>query len=170
MKTHHFNYHHCCFFWFFAVATSNSTFAETISYEKLLEDLRICAIIDNQHSRIQCYDNLAQSITIGDSANQKFPNEKSESGQKIIDFGIARIEPNPNNGEALVDKVVAVHEYAPNKKLIKLSSGQVWKQMLAQRFNIAKQETVRIYKKGSRESFILSVEGRNTSIQVERIQ
>ena len=61
-------------------------------------------------------------------------------------------------------------EYVPNRYLITLENGQVWRQMVGEKYELRVGHNVRIYPSRWGKSFRLSVEGFKGFIQVERVR
>lgn len=63
-----------------------------------------------------------------------------------------------------------LREYIPGRYLITLENGQVWRQMVAERYRLRVGHNVRIYPSRWGKSFRLSAEGLKGFIQVERVR
>ena len=61
-------------------------------------------------------------------------------------------------------------EYVPNRYLITLENGQVWRQMVGEKYELRVGNNVSIYPSRWGKSFRLSVEGFKGFIQVERVR
>lgn len=167
MKKNYLNIQKTCVYVVNILALSFSTVVNADSYTELTSDLHSCSQIGQKLKRVACYDEIAENHTLDKSVK---PKEIKSTSSEVTDFGIAKIESTLKGEPALIDEVVEIKEYSPNKRLITLSSGQVWKQMLSGRFLVREKDSIKIYKKGGRKNYTLSVEGRKASIQVERIR
>jgi len=63
-----------------------------------------------------------------------------------------------------------LREYVPGRYLITLENGQVWRQVVAERYRLEVGDKVRIYPSRWGKSFRLSAEGLKGFIQVERVR
>ncbi len=91
---------------------------------------------------------------------------------RIAAFGNASkasIETGKGGQEMLVDTVTAVKNHQQNILQITLSSGQVWRQMIAQRFLLLEGDKIHIVPSPFGNTFRLTVEGRSGFIQVEKL-
>lgn len=136
-------------------------------------DLRACSAIKKIAERVSCYDELAEiqasksEPTLNANAATTLENN---SNLETNQFGLEKKEIKSQSSEELIARVVESKEISPNKRLITLANGQVWRQMLAENFLIRPNDSVRIYKKSSKRYFRLSVEGRSKFIQVQRVK
>lgn len=88
----------------------------------------------------------------------------------VAEFGqpAARVEPDADGAETLVDRVVEARRVEPTKWLLTLQSGQRWRQSVGKSYVIRPGDTVRISPSAWGSDFRLSVEGRRGYIQVTR--
>ena len=83
------------------------------------------------------------------------PPEKQEDEKELVE---------------LHSTVSELKEYVPNRYLITLENGQVWRQMVGGKYELRVGHNVRIYPSRWGKSFRLSVEGFKGFIQVERVR
>jgi hypothetical protein len=95
---------------------------------------------------------------------------RSEEPVTTENFGqqTARIEADAEGEAALVATVTAIDEVEPNKMLITLANGQVWRQSIGKSFLLRENDTVRIVRSPWGESFRLQKDGKPGYIQVLR--
>jgi hypothetical protein len=88
--------------------------------------------------------------------NFGFPPEKRDDEEDIVE---------------LHSTIKELKEIRPYSYLITLENGQIWRQMVAERYRLRVGHNVRIYPtRWSKKSFRLSAEGLKGSIQVERVR
>jgi hypothetical protein len=88
----------------------------------------------------------------------------------VAEFGqpAARVEPDAEGAEILIDRVVEARRVEPTKWLLTLQSGQLWRQSVGKSYVIRPGDTVRISPSSWGSDYRLSVEGRRGYIQVTR--
>lgn len=88
------------------------------------------------------------------------------------DFGLpeSRDERDKRNNRELFGTIESIRELSPNRYLITLTNGQVWRQMRADHYNLRAGHKVRIYPTRWGSSYRLTVEELKGFIQVERIR
>lgn len=88
----------------------------------------------------------------------------------VAEFGqpAARVEPDAEGAETLIDRVVEARRVEPTKWLLTLQSGQLWRQSVGKSYVIRPGDTVRISPSPWGSDYRLSVEGRRGYIQVTR--
>lgn len=82
----------------------------------------------------------------------------------------AEIRKNKDGGDEMFATIAEVKEIAPNKRLITLTNGQVWRQINSERYALASEQTVRIFPTNWGNSYRLAVERLGGFIQVERVK
>jgi len=82
----------------------------------------------------------------------------------------AEIRQNKDGGEEMFATIAEVKEIAPNKRLITLTNGQVWRQINSERYGLENEQTVRIYPTKWGNSYRMAVEKLGGFIQVERVK
>jgi len=87
--------------------------------------------------------------------NFGLPPEKQEDEKDLVE---------------LHSTISKLREYVPGRYLITLENGQVWRQMVGERYRLEVGDKVRIYPSRWGESFRLSAEGLKGFIQVERVR
>lgn len=90
----------------------------------------------------------------------------------VEQFGLSepRITENTAGNEELHDTIVSVEALRPNQWRIVLTSGQVWFQVHAKRFNLRAGDPVRIYPTNWGENYRLDSDKLNGFIQVQRLE
>lgn len=147
---------------FQAAAASSTLFAV---------DLSPCASIKKDSRRIACYDELAEMQASKSAGALNTVNTVEKNNDlEAEEFGIEKTKTKAESTQELIGRVVKIKEISPNKRLISLANGQIWRQMGAENFFIRNNDSVRIYKRSSRKYFRLSVEGRSKFIQVKRVK
>jgi len=159
-----------------------------------LVDISSCTRITDDKARFACYDNLARAAGAMPPASQPVtatapvataattplapaktsaaPVAASTDASRIAAFGSASkasIETGKGGEEMLVDTVTAVKNYKQDILQITLSSGQVWRQEIAQRFLLLEGDKIHIVPNPFGSSYRLSVDGRSGFIQVEKL-
>ncbi|WP_133405732.1 hypothetical protein [Parashewanella tropica] len=143
------------------------------SFASIEAKLSQCQNINDKLDRLICYDNLAKSVNSSSShSSDSSPVVRSNIVQPTVsvvapedDFG--RVKPKPDAIERLTLTVARVTKNPYGAMKISFTNNQTWKQIDSRRFRIKKGDTVYI-KKGALGSFLLGMEGRNSTIRVKR--
>ena len=175
-----------------------SAIGPAMAEQPLTTELSRCAQIKSAIERLTCYDELADQVQQIHSDREAVDLSEQKSvaaaavaqslpvkGQvpvteKTIDQTNRVTEENfgllPEKREdekdlvELHSTISKLREYIPGRYLITLENGQVWRQMVAERYRLRKGHNVRIYPTRWGESFRLSAEGLKGFIQVERVR
>ena len=175
---------------FMVMGAANNVMAE----QPLTVDVSPCVNIKSAIERLDCYDELAHqarqtrsdreavdliepeaAVVQRSPAVEQVPvteRAKSEIGRVTEEnFGLP---PEKREDETdlieLHATISKLEEYIPDRYLITLENGQVWRQMVAKRYQLRVGYNVRIYPMRWGESFRLSAEGKEGFIQVERVR
>ena len=100
-------------------------------------------------------------------------NDSAQAGQaeQVAEFGRqSRVVINENGEDELNDVVAELVMAKPDQWLVKLASGQVWRQTHPRRLNLREGDAVRIYPTGWGENFRLEAERLSGFIQVLRVE
>jgi hypothetical protein len=76
----------------------------------------------------------------------------------------------PSSGPALRGTITALRETVPNRWLITLENGQMWRQTYAEPYPLRIGQRVEVSKSGRRSSYQLAAVGLNGDIQVEPVR
>ena len=147
-----------------------------------------CLGLTDNLARLTCYDNLARGRQSNDTAQAQQPASTpvatntavaptpapapavASEPTPVAEFGqpAARVEPDAEGAEILIDRVVEARRVEPTKWLLTLQSGQLWRQSVGKSYVIRPGDTVRISPSSWGSDYRLSVEGRRGYIQVTR--
>jgi len=148
------------------------------------EKIRECSRITSALARLDCYDNLARSLSGQKKAPAPVPMSRSVIPAKPAaaknpeqTFGSEAVKNKPNAPDApekinhIQADVVKV-KFGPHKEfLVTLSNGQVWLQKDTQRARLPKDTPFNVtIKRGAMGSYKLIVSDRNTSYRVKRLK
>ena len=161
--------------------------------QSLIIELRRCARIKSAVERLDCYDELADQVQQIHSDREAIDLSEPEAAvvkssrvkeqvpvtEKTIDqtnrvteenFGL--LPEKRDDEEDLIElhsTISKLREFLPGRYLITLENGQVWRQMVGERYRLRVGHNVRIYPNRWGDSFRLSAEGLKGFIQVERV-
>ena len=162
--------------------------------QPLTIDESSCVSIRSAIERLDCYDGLADQARQIHSDREAIDLSEPEAAvvksspvkeqvpvtEKTIDqtnrvteenFGLLREKREDEKDLVELHSTISkLREYSPGRYLITLENGQVWRQMVAERYRLRKGHNVRIYPTRWGESFRLSAEGLKGFIQVERVR
>ncbi|MBN1832010.1 MAG: hypothetical protein JW896_07850 [Deltaproteobacteria bacterium] len=163
-------------------------------------DASPCVNIRSAVERLACYDELAdqaqQSKSELEAADLSEPESDPGSNAPVVqrspveeqvpvtgqtisktdrvteeNFGLpSEKREDENDLVELHSTISKVKEYVPGRYLITLENGQVWQQMVGERYELKVGYKVRIYPSRWGQSFRLSAEGVKGFIQVERVR
>ena len=157
--------------------------------QPLTIDVSLCVNNKSAIERLTCYDELV------DQAQQTLGQKSVEAGASIQDspkikqapvieqrvtqdgrvteenFGLPpEKQEDTNELVELHSTISKLKEYVPSRYLITLENGQVWRQMVGEKYALKVGYKVRIYPSRWGKSFRLSAEGVKGFIQVERVR
>ena len=106
---------------------------------------------------------------------QEVALSEDTSADRLDNFGrgtstISKVIENAEGQEELIDVVVELTLAKPNMWLIRLASGQVWRQTHSRRYNLRKGDEVRIYSTQWGENYRLETERLSGFIQMLRVE
>jgi hypothetical protein len=115
--------------------------------------------------------NRDESESVSDNAVVVEAENESDQSVQLEEFGRqSRVVVNENGEDELNDVVAELVMAKPDQWLVKLASGQVWRQTHPRRLNLREGDAVRIYPTGWGENFRLEAERLNGFIQVLRLE
>lgn len=106
---------------------------------------------------------------------QEVALSEDTSADRLDNFGrgtstSSKVIENAEGQEELIDVVVELTMAKPNMWLIRLASGQVWRQTHSRRYNLRKGDEVRIYSTQWGENYRLETERLSGFIQMLRVE
>ena len=106
---------------------------------------------------------------------QEVALSEDTSADRLDNFGrgtstSSKVIENAEGQEELIDVVVELTLAKPNMWLIRLASGQVWRQTHSRRYNLRKGDEVRIYSTQWGENYRLETERLSGFIQMLRVE
>lgn len=107
------------------------------------------------------------------AVDQKVEVDEEPASDRLENFGrgtTSKVVENAEGEEELFDTVTELVMAKPNMWLIRLASGQVWRQTHVRRFNLREGDEVRIYPTNWGENYRLETQRLSGFIQLERIQ
>lgn len=168
----------------FVLMASCSIAAQTQT--PVMVDIAPCIALTDNAERYACYDRLAASVRVEDSASQRVAAEPPQRAPAstpvpapvaepqpvpaatasipVAEFGrdvptkteTAQVLANDSGENELHDVITDLVQREPNRWLITLQSGQVWYQSNSERFRLVKGMPVRIYPSPLRGSYRLA--------------
>jgi hypothetical protein len=112
-----------------------------------------------------------ESEIVGNSPETEETENDSAQTDQVAEFGRqSRVVINENGEDELNDVVTELVMAKPDQWLVKLASGQVWRQTHPRRLNLREGDAVRIYPTGWGENFRLEAERLSGFIQVLRVE
>ncbi len=112
---------------------------------------------------------VAQAAPVAERA----PVAEAESAAEpasLDDFGLRQSRDGGFERDEMTATIASVREVAPNRHLITLENGQVWRQMQPERYRLRPGQHARIYSTRWGASYRLTVEELRGFIQVQRVQ
>jgi hypothetical protein len=131
-------------------------------------DIARCMDIQEPSERMRCYDGLAAEVRA-----RSRPPAAPAPEEKVRSFGKespARVVDTEEGREELQDRIEDLRMGLPDRWIVTLASGQVWRQTVTGAFNLRKGMEVRIYPTRWGKGYRLSAQGVNGFIQVERVK
>lgn len=152
------------------------------AHASIEQQLVQCAAIADDMSRLQCYDQLGKGVsqhvatvkTSKDDVTQSYHastavEHSQQNAQTQVDkFGIREKAPEPELND-IKSTTTAVTKNPHGSLVIDLSNGQRWQQIGSAFFRLKQGQNV-VVKRAALGSFLLSVDGLNSSIRVKRLQ
>lgn len=136
-----------------------------------LEAIAACLGIEAREARHACYD---QAETVAPQLAQPAVAAATPALPTVEEFGkvsaSARVEQDEAGKAELVDRIAELREVQHKQWQITLESGQVWRQMLSQTFNLRKGYEVRIAPINDGPNYRLSSPQVAGTIQVRRVR
>lgn len=91
--------------------------------------------------------------------------------ERVEDFGReARVVTNDSGADELHDTITELYMAKPNQWLIRLASGQIWRQTTPKRLNLREGDEVRIYPSHWGDNYRLEATRLNGYIQIVRVE
>jgi hypothetical protein len=153
--------------------------------EELSVDVADCIRMESAAQRFRCYENKVddalnhpQDIAASDG-DRLAPIAEEPRAQPLNDSPSSRTEDRffseerrAERGEPIVfnSAISALRETVPDRYLITLENGQVWRQMLPKKYGLEVGQEVSIYSTRWGKSYRLTVENLGSFVQVERIR
>lgn len=137
------------------------------------DDLRDCATIELDAERLGCYDALARRIS-PDPPQPPEPDASaatSASPAAIAAFGSELIENDDvDTPQQIQSRLVGEFTGWRGNTQFRLENGQVWRQVEAGTLVYSADAPLVTIRRGSFNSYRLSIEGVNSSVRVRRIE
>ncbi len=135
-------------------------------------DVSDCVNIGNNNARLACLDAL-----IGDSRDESTaspaPQPASVSNQsdadEIRNFGRQSPRESRAKRDEIVSTITELQQIRPNRWIVTLENGHIWRQMEDKRYQLRVGQDVRVYSTRWGSAYRMSGEGLGSYIQVERI-
>lgn len=147
------------------------TIATSTTAASLDQSLSTCRAIDDANQRLTCYDAIAlgpQTHTNPQNETAAIPSETTSERFKAL-FGFEEKE----IAKQIPDRIeVEVTEFSSNygKAMIRLSNGQIWRQIDSKRFAYRADNGPAYIQRGAMGSFFFSQQDTNARIRVKRVK
>ena len=126
-----------------------------------------CAQLESAAARLDCYDELARTVSRGDAAASPPPPLPADPPDPVSrrEARAADRQEREQTGQ-----VASIREIQPGRVEVTLTNGQVWRQTNSDRYNLLVGHEVHIYPSGFGKYFRLSSPELGKFIQVERVK
>ena len=167
-----------------AVTDGASEASENRGNARELEDFGRNQVSSDETSNIEEADDKGFKLPVIGNLFRRNRDEDQEqevalsediSADRLDNFGrgtstSSKVIENAEGQEELIDVVVELTMAKPNMWLIRLASGQVWRQTHSRRYNLRKGDEVRIYSTQWGENYRLETERLSGFIQMLRVE
>ena len=167
-----------------AVTDAASEASENRGNARELEDFGRNQVSSDETSNIEEADDKGFKLPVIGNLFRRNRDEDQEqevalsediSADRLDNFGrgtstSSKVIENAEGQEELIDVVVELTMAKPNMWLIRLASGQVWRQTHSRRYNLRKGDEVRIYSTQWGENYRLETERLSGFIQMLRVE
>ena len=167
-----------------AVTDGASEASENRDNARELEDFGRNQVSSDETSNIEEADDKGFKLPVignlfrrnrDEDQEQEVALSEDTSADRLDNFGrgtstISKVIENAEGQEELIDVVVELTMAKPNMWLIRLASGQVWRQTHSRRYNLRKGDEVRIYSTQWGENYRLETERLSGFIQMLRVE
>ena len=167
-----------------AVTDGASEASENRGNVRELEDFGRNQVSSDETSNIEEADDKGFKLPVignlfrrnrDEDQEQEVALSEDTSADRLDNFGrgtstSSKVIENAEGQEELIDVVVELTLAKPNMWLIRLASGQVWRQTHSRRYNLRKGDEVRIYSTQWGENYRLETERLSGFIQMLRVE
>ena len=167
-----------------AVTDAASEASENRGNARELEDFGRNQVSSDETSNIEEADDKGFKLPVignlfrrnrDEDQEQEVALSEDTSADRLDNFGrgtstSSKVIENAEGQEELIDVVVELTMAKPNMWLIRLASGQVWRQTHSRRYNLRKGDEVRIYSTQWGENYRLETERLSGFIQMLRVE
>lgn len=167
-----------------AVTDEASEASENRGNARELEDFGRNQVSSDETSNIEEADDKGFKLPVignlfrrnrDEDQEQEVALSEDTSADRLDNFGrgtstSSKVIENAEGQEELIDVVVELTMAKPNMWLIRLASGQVWRQTHSRRYNLRKGDEVRIYSTQWGENYRLETERLSGFIQMLRVE
>jgi hypothetical protein len=167
-----------------AVTDGASEASENRGNARELEDFGRNQVSSDETSNIEEADDKGFKLPVignlfrrnrDEDQEQEVALSEDTSADRLDNFGrgtstSSKVIENAEGQEELIDVVVELTMAKPNMWLIRLASGQVWRQTHSRRYNLRKGDEVRIYSTQWGENYRLETERLSGFIQMLRVE
>ena len=167
-----------------AVTDAASEASENRGNARELENFGRNQVFSDESSNIEEADDKGFKLPVignlfrrnrDEDQEQEVALSEDTSADRLDNFGrststISKVIENAEGQEELIDVVVELTLAKPNMWLIRLASGQVWRQTHSRRYNLRKGDEVRIYSTQWGENYRLETERLSGFIQMLRVE
>lgn len=167
-----------------AVTDGASEASENRGNVRELEDFGRNQVSSDETSNIEEADDKGFKLPVignlfrrnrDEDQEQEVALSEDTSADRLDNFGrgtstSSKVIENAEGQEELIDVVVELTMAKPNMWLIRLASGQVWRQTHSRRYNLRKGDEVRIYSTQWGENYRLETERLSGFIQMLRVE
>jgi len=167
-----------------AVTDGASEVSENRGNARELEDFGRNQVSSDETSNIEEADDKGFKLPVignlfrrnrDEDQEQEVALSEDTSADRLDNFGrgtstSSKVIENAEGQEELIDVVVELTMAKPNMWLIRLASGQVWRQTHSRRYNLRKGDEVRIYSTQWGENYRLETERLSGFIQMLRVE
>ena len=169
-----------------AIWLSSSSWAQSVSENGAMDDLKNCQLIQKDKPRLECYDQAMSKLNSAIQSKDLFVIEKSEIEEaREENFGKSSSESAPIR--AIIDKeasnskdeshpdlvsvIVKTEKTTRNRTRFYLENGQIWEQTNSGNVYVSKKKTNTAHiRKASITGYKLKINNKGTLIRVKRIK
>ncbi len=137
--------------------------------------LEACSMIENDHTRLTCYDKVMMHKTPSVNQQQQTSAKpvviapQTQAVKPASEFGLEHKNIAEGSEKEQINHVLKIKKSPHGEMIITMDNGQVWRQIGTDRLRVQTDSQVFI-RRGALNSFLLKLADGNKSIRVKRIK